>query len=263
MKTGTLKALHKLTSVLLSMCFASTMFSFSAIPAAAGPAPLSSLEPQPVDNLEGWYYVPIGEQTTVDSVVFDVEDQTLTVTGASTGEFWSGEDGSCVYVYTTLSGAQQVKAELESFTAQDGSWSRAGLMVRSSVDPGAAFFSTLYSANGDGTVVWNATVGYTKNESSRSQAKAIPGFGEMYIAKDGSGFTGVMSDGTATTSTYLEETQTIDALSGGDLLYGFAVSGRSDGSGDITKPGTFTAVFSLMETGAEAPEAPEAPPRPA
>ncbi|MCH8539635.1 MAG: MBG domain-containing protein [Opitutales bacterium] len=82
----------------------------------------------------GWDALTFGSPNQLGEETWD--DNGLEVAG-STGDFWTGDD-SGHFIYTTVSGDVDLRANLSSFAALDGGsvhqWAKAGVMIRDNLE---------------------------------------------------------------------------------------------------------------------------------
>jgi outer membrane protein assembly factor BamB len=155
---------------------------------------------------------PIGGQT--------VSSGTWSVQGGG-GDIWGASD-SFHYVWQTLSGGGSVSAQVLSQTPTDP-WSKAGVMVRASTDPGSAYYAA-YLTPGNGIVVQTRTAQGTSSVQLEQMSGVAPAY--LEVTWSGSTFSASTSSDGVNWSPVPGSAVSIPAISG-TALAGLAVTSHN------------------------------------
>ena len=122
---------------------------------------ISSLMPSPIGNLPApWNHSDIGAVNLAGDASSSGGIFNLTASG---GDIWFTED-AFHYVYQTLTGDGEVTAHVSNLNAPDP-WTKAGVMIRESLDPGSAHAMTVLTGGQGANFQYRQTAG----EDSYSQ----------------------------------------------------------------------------------------------
>ncbi len=167
-----------------------------------------------------WSCADIGNPTPVGSQAFS--GNTWTVQGGG-ADIWGNTD-AFHYISQSLPGTGSISAHLASQTNSSG-WAKAGVMIRQSSDPGAAYYAVLVTPSNGITVQTRTALGGTTIKLA-NPAGAAPawlmvannaGTFTAYTSPDGSSWTGIAGSAKALTLT-------------APLLAGVAVTSHNTGA---------------------------------
>jgi hypothetical protein len=158
---------------------------------------------------------------------------TWTVTGGG-GDIWGTSD-SFHYAWQTMAGDGTVSAEVTSQTASDP-YAKAGVMIRASSDPGAAYYA-VYITPGNGVVVQSRdAAGDNSVQEESLPGTQLPVY--VQITRSGTTFTAATSADGVNWTPITGSAATLPNLSGA-VLEGLAVTSHNTGS---LSTATFTSV---------------------
>ena len=157
---------------------------------------------------------PTGGQTLSGS--------TWNVSGGGS-DIWGTAD-AFHYVWQSFSGSGSVSAEVSAQT-NSSQWAKAGVMIRSSTDPGSPYYYVFVTPS-HGVVVQERSV----QGGSASQLASVTGTTPVYleVTETGGAFTASTSTDGITWTPIAGSTNTISALSG-SALAGMAVTSHNSG----------------------------------
>jgi outer membrane protein assembly factor BamB len=207
--------------------------AFSGVTIGGGAPPSPDLCPT------GWSCGDIGNPSVTGQQA--LASGTWTVSGSG-GDIWGSAD-AFRYVWQTLPGDGSVGAEITAQTATDP-WTKTGVMLRASTDPGAPYYALLMTPSNGIAVQYRATAGGTSSQVV--VAGAEPAY--LLVARSGTTFTAYTSPDGVTWTAIAGSSVSLPGLSG-PLLAGLAVTAHAWGV-------LSTATFTSVSVGALVPTAP-------
>jgi hypothetical protein len=163
----------------------------------------------------------------------DIGAPSQTGGAAMTGGTWTIQGGGSdihgasdqfQFDYQTLAAGGSISARVTSQT-NTNAWAKAGVMLRTSTDPGAANYALLVSPGNGVFVQYRSTQGGTTNRVSTISG-AVPQY--LRVARSGSAFTAYTStDGSAWTAL---AGSTVTLSVSGSMLAGLAVTSHNTSS---------------------------------
>jgi regulation of enolase protein 1 (concanavalin A-like superfamily) len=174
----------------------------------------------------GWSHGDIGSVGRQGSASFDGGTSTFTVTGAG-ADIWNTAD-AFHYAYTTLSGDGTISARVAS-VQNVAAWTKAGVMIRATLDPGSAHAFMLVSA-GKGLAFQRRTTDGGISVHTAGPAATAP----HWVRLDRAGSTITASESSDGTNWTVVGTDSISM--GAPVFVGLAVSSH-------TASATATATF--------------------
>jgi outer membrane protein assembly factor BamB len=178
----------------------------------------------------GWSCADIGGATPVGGQV--VSGGTWTVLGGG-GDIWGTAD-AFHYAWQSLAGDGAVSAQVTAQQATDP-WAKAGVMLRASTDPGAAYYAAFITPGNGLTVQVRTAAGLTT-----TQVASIAGTVPLYVrvTRSGTTFTAWTSSNGTTWTAVPGSAMSVPSLTG-SLLAGLAVTAHNP---LVTSSATFGAV---------------------
>ena len=169
----------------------------------------------------GWNCQDIGNPALVGNQ--SLSGGTWTVSGAG-GDIWASSD-QFHYVWQTVSGDATVSARVTAQSNTDPS-AKAGVMLRSGADPGAAYYAAYVTPSNGIEVQYRDTDGGIAAQQA-NPAGTVPAYLEM--ARSGTTFTAYTSADGSTWTPIANSTVSLPNLSGA-ILAGLAVTAHNTGA---------------------------------
>jgi outer membrane protein assembly factor BamB len=220
----------------------------SAAPTTMGSATMdtvtlaTSAPPPPVPCVNGWSCADIGSPAVVGNQ--SLSNGTWTVSGSG-GDIWGTAD-QFRYVWQSLSGGGTVTAHITAQTNTDN-WAKAGVMFRTSTDPGSPTYA-IFVTPGNGITVQRRTAQGGSMQKLANPAGTVPAW--LQAVFNGTSFSAYISaDGT--TWSLIPGSSTTMSI-GTTLLAGLAVTSHNN----------CCLSTATMETVSTSPTLPPPPPPP-
>lgn len=239
---STIEAGLAVTSHLNGTLATATFDNVDVVGDAGAPPPPPPAPPPDADGT--WSGADIGTVGMAGAQTISGSDATVTGSGA---DIWGTADGFR-FAHRTLSGDGEIVARVVSMNGTDG-WAKAGVMIRESLAPGAAFAYALISRSNGAAFQFRGSTNASAQSAGQSSALRAPQW--VRLVRSGAQFAAYVSaDGSTWTQLGVQ-----NVAMAGDVHVGLAVTSHDNRSSN-------TAVFASIAVASGSAPAPGPAPDP-